>query len=231
MHEFSLSKYFLTVMILGGGSVALMAAAVYTPAESPRDEAAQSRRAAEAAWSPVSRLWPQAEPAPPAAEPAQPPAQSPRAEAAPLDWSRWESLQKEAADPAHAAKPPSAPPVIPASAESPNREGVSLTDAILGFLMLYLYIALAIHAIFSLIPAVIACSKGRGFFAWYCYAFFLFVVALVHSMVLRPYVPCPHCGMQIDDGQVMYHVYTFHRFSEQLAPAGAAQPVRYLIPS
>jgi hypothetical protein len=169
------------------------------------------------------------DPSTPAESPRAEAAQSPGAEAAPLDWSLWESRQKEAADPAPAAKPPSAPPVIPASAESPNREGVSLIDAILGFLMLYLYIALAIHTILSLIPAVIACSKGRGFFAWWCYGFFLFIVALVHSIVLRPYVPCPHCGMQLDDAQVMYHVYTVHRFSG-LAPEVAPQPVRYLIP-
>jgi hypothetical protein len=93
--------------------------------------------------------------------------------------------------------------------------------------MLYLYVALAVHAIFSLIPAVIAHSKGRGFFQWWCYGFFLFVVALVHAIVLRPYVPCPHCGAQLDDTQVMYHIYTAHRFSDRLAP----EPVRYFIPS
>jgi hypothetical protein len=211
MHEFSFSKYFLTVMILGGGAVALMAAAVYTPAESPRAEAAQSPRA-ETAESPGAET-----------------AQSPGAEAAPLDWSLWESRQKAAADPAPAAKPPSDQLQSTATSESPKREGAGLIDAILGLVMLYLYIVLAIHAIFSLIRAVIACSKGRGFFAWYCYAFFLFIVALVHSIVLRPYVPCPHCGMQLDDAQVMYHVYTVHRFSD-LAPVSAPQPVRYLIP-
>jgi hypothetical protein len=100
----------------------------------------------------------------------------------------------------------------------------------LSFIMLYLYLVLAIHAIVSLVPAVIAHSKGRGFFAWWCYGFFLFVVALVHSIVLRPYVPCPHCGAQLDDAQVMYHIYTVHRFWG-FAPEGTPQPVRYFIPS
>jgi hypothetical protein len=104
----------------------------------------------------------------------------------------------------------------------------AVADAALGFLLLYLYIILAVHAVISLIPAVIAHSKGRGFFAWWCYGFFLFIVALVHSMTLRPYVSCPHCGQQLDDSQVMYHIYTFHRFGT--TPA-APEPVRYLIPS
>jgi hypothetical protein len=100
-------------------------------------------------------------------------------------------------------------------------------SSVLAFLLLYLYVALAIHAICSLIPAVIAHSKGRSFFAWWCYGFFLFMVALVHAIVLRPYVPCPHCGAQMDDAQVMYHIYATHRFSERFAP----EPVRYFIPS
>jgi hypothetical protein len=104
----------------------------------------------------------------------------------------------------------------------------NLGNALFGFLMLYLYAIIAAHAIFSLIPAVVAHSKGRSFIAWWCYGFFLFLVALVHSMVLRPYVDCPHCGQQMEDTQVMYHIYACHRYT---AGSSTPEPVRYFIPS
>lgn len=58
------------------------------------------------------------------------------------------------------------------------------------------------------VPALIAQSKGRGFFGWYVYGVLLFVFALIHSLLLRPDVkaqeartmedegrrPCPHCA-------------------------------------
>lgn len=105
----------------------------------------------------------------------------------------------------------------------------SFVEAVFAFLLLYLWIILAIHAVIAMIPAVVAHSKGRSFFTWWCYSFFLFLVALVHSMTLRPYVPCPHCGQQMDDAQVMYHVYTFHRFGSTAVVA--PEPVRYFIPA
>jgi len=103
-----------------------------------------------------------------------------------------------------------------------------LSHAILTFFLLYLYIILAAHAILALIPAVVAHSKGRGFFSWWCYGFFLFLVALVHCMTIRPYVACPHCGQQVEDSQVMYHIYSYHRPAVGVA---RPEPVRYFIPS
>lgn len=41
-----------------------------------------------------------------------------------------------------------------------------------------------IAVILGLIPACIASSKGRSFFWWWVYGFFLFIVALIHSIVI-----------------------------------------------
>ena len=37
-----------------------------------------------------------------------------------------------------------------------------------------------------MIPAAIASGKGRSFFLWYIYGVLLWIVALIHSLVLRP---------------------------------------------
>jgi len=41
-------------------------------------------------------------------------------------------------------------------------------------------------AILGFIPALIAHSKGRSFPLWWFYGFMLFLIALVHSLVLKP---------------------------------------------
>jgi membrane protease YdiL (CAAX protease family) len=59
-------------------------------------------------------------------------------------------------------------------------------------------------------PAVIAKAKGRRFWDWYLYGFFLFPIALIHALVMRPfeelereyraeegYTPCPYCAEMI----------------------------------
>ncbi|MDC9591139.1 hypothetical protein PSI23_18060 [Xenorhabdus sp. XENO-10] len=39
-------------------------------------------------------------------------------------------------------------------------------------------------ALIGLIPAALANSKGRNFFAWWVYGTLLFIVALIHAFVL-----------------------------------------------
>jgi len=57
--------------------------------------------------------------------------------------------------------------------------------------------------IVGLIPAFIAKSKGRNFFLWYIYGVLLFIIALVHSLLIKnnddAYVEegmfkCPYCA-------------------------------------
>ncbi|SFL65975.1 zinc ribbon domain-containing protein [Pelosinus propionicus] len=62
----------------------------------------------------------------------------------------------------------------------------------------------------GLIPGVIAKSKGRSFFSWYVYGVLLFIVALIHSIVIKSTVEhkekemleagmkkCPFCAEMI----------------------------------
>ena len=39
--------------------------------------------------------------------------------------------------------------------------------------------------IFALIPAMIASGKGRNFIGWYIYGILLFIIALVHSILIK----------------------------------------------
>ena len=64
---------------------------------------------------------------------------------------------------------------------------------------------LGIAFILGFIPAMIAKSKGRSFFPWYLYGFFIFIIALVHSILIKDTSPtsnditpethmtCPDC--------------------------------------
>jgi len=45
--------------------------------------------------------------------------------------------------------------------------------------------ALAFLLVIAVIPAAIASSKGRSFAAWYVYGVLLWIVALVHSLVIK----------------------------------------------
>lgn len=82
--------------------------------------------------------------------------------------------------------------------------------------------------VLGIIPALIAHSKGRSFFEWWVYGALLFIVALVHSLVIRkdiaaeekemvafegmkkcPFcaelvkreaIKCKHCGSDISNG-------------------------------
>ncbi len=40
-------------------------------------------------------------------------------------------------------------------------------------------------ALLGLIPASIAAGKGRSFLLWWVYGFLLFIVALVHSLIIK----------------------------------------------
>lgn len=42
-----------------------------------------------------------------------------------------------------------------------------------------------VAAVLGIIPALIAQSKGRSFIAWWLYGFLLFIIALVHSLVIK----------------------------------------------
>lgn len=67
-----------------------------------------------------------------------------------------------------------------------------------------------ICAIIGCIPAAIASSKGRSFFAWWVYGALLFIVALIHSLIIKKdaralersqfaegLVKCPYCAEMI----------------------------------
>lgn len=63
-----------------------------------------------------------------------------------------------------------------------------------------------IFALFlGFIPAAIASSKGRSFFPWYIYGVFLFLIALIHSLILQKnenapgMKKCRHCASIIPD--------------------------------
>ena len=71
-------------------------------------------------------------------------------------------------------------------------------------------ITLFIAALLGLIPAAIASRKGRSFGLWWLYGTLLFIVALIHSLVIRsatsvepveteePWPTCPSCGKRVD---------------------------------
>ena len=50
----------------------------------------------------------------------------------------------------------------------------------------YRFIAVFIAFFLGLIPASIADGKGRNFFLWWFYGWMLFIVALIHSLVMKP---------------------------------------------
>lgn len=45
---------------------------------------------------------------------------------------------------------------------------------------IYLWVVLL-----ALLPALIAQSKGRSFLRWYIYCVLLFIVALLHSLIIK----------------------------------------------
>ena len=47
-------------------------------------------------------------------------------------------------------------------------------------------ILILVGLIISIIPALVASSKGREFFLWYIYGLFLFPFALIHAIVIKP---------------------------------------------
>ena len=52
-------------------------------------------------------------------------------------------------------------------------------------------------AILAFIPAIIAREKGRSFGLWWLYGFLLFIVALIHSILMKPIKQCAYCGKNI----------------------------------
>jgi len=49
-----------------------------------------------------------------------------------------------------------------------------------------LLVTLVVAAVLAFIPAFIARSKGRGFALWYLYGFLIWIVAFIHSLLLKP---------------------------------------------
>ena len=61
----------------------------------------------------------------------------------------------------------------------------------------YLIIYSLVFAALGIIPASIARSTGRSFFAWWVYGTFLFAPALIHAVILKfrqGRIICPFCG-------------------------------------
>lgn len=51
----------------------------------------------------------------------------------------------------------------------------------------------------GLIPAMIAKKKGRSFIGWWIYGALLWIIALPHSLLIKPIGirKCPHCAEDI----------------------------------
>jgi len=54
--------------------------------------------------------------------------------------------------------------------------------------------------VLGFIPAMIAKAKGHSFGAWYVYGFFLFIIALVHSLLLKENTAVVESNMMADGG-------------------------------
>lgn len=51
--------------------------------------------------------------------------------------------------------------------------------------MIGMIISLAVSALLGLIPANIAKNKGRSFGLWWFYGWMLFIIALIHSLLIK----------------------------------------------
>lgn len=59
---------------------------------------------------------------------------------------------------------------------------------------------LLIAIVLGLIPALIAQSKGRSFIGWWIYGVLLFIIALVHSLVIRKDIKAEENELMTFDG-------------------------------
>ncbi|HDT2125383.1 TPA: zinc ribbon domain-containing protein [Enterobacter roggenkampii] len=59
---------------------------------------------------------------------------------------------------------------------------------------------LLVSIVIGLIPALIAKSKGRSFFAWWVYGALLFIIAFVHSLVIKKDVAAEEKDLIENDG-------------------------------
>lgn len=66
-----------------------------------------------------------------------------------------------------------------------------------------IYVPLLTSIFLGLIPAFVARKKGRNFYVWHAYGWALFIVALIHSLLLKPtdqakldegMKKCPYCA-------------------------------------
>jgi len=91
-----------------------------------------------------------------------------------------------------------------------------LTDIVFVYLTLYWINILMYCVLLGLIPAAIARNKGYSFGKWWLYGSFLFIVALPHSILLKPnkvgierkrleegFRKCPFCAEFINKNAVI----------------------------
>ncbi len=67
-------------------------------------------------------------------------------------------------------------------------------------MLAYLIIYFLVFAALGIIPASIARSTGRSFFAWWIYGTFLFAPAFIHAVILKlrqGRIRCPFCGKMV----------------------------------
>jgi len=75
---------------------------------------------------------------------------------------------------------------------------------------IFVWVYIMVLCVIGCIPAAIAKSKGRGFFLWWIYGALLFIIALIHSLLLKTSVAfieqeqlsagmkkCPFCAEMI----------------------------------
>ncbi len=68
--------------------------------------------------------------------------------------------------------------------------------------------------VIALLPAWIASEKGRSFVKWYIYGVLLWIIALLHSLLIKgSVIKCPKCLSTIDEKATVCK-YCTHKITE-----------------